>query len=46
MALNLKNGFVPEPFFFVFNNMVALNRIFNIFFPAWASVQSLLLSFQ
>jgi len=28
MASNLKNGFVPEPFLFVFNNMVASNRIF------------------
>jgi len=32
MALNPKNGFVPKAFSCVFNNMVALNLIFNIFF--------------
>jgi hypothetical protein len=32
LALNLKNGFVPKALVFVFNNMVALNLIFNIFF--------------
>ena len=37
MALNLKNGFVPKAFVFVFNNMVASNLIFNIFFSAQLS---------
>jgi len=32
MALNLKIGFEPNRLSFVFNNMVASNRIFNIFF--------------
>jgi len=39
LALNLKNGFVPKAFVFVFNNMVALNLIFNIFFSAQLSAK-------
>jgi hypothetical protein len=37
LALNLKNGFVPKAFVFAFNNIVALNLIFNIFFSAQLS---------
>ena len=32
MALNLKNGFIPQALLCVFNNIVASNRVFNIFF--------------
>jgi|GEM_PF-1610830 len=37
MASNLKNGFVPKAFVCVFNNIVASNLIFNIFFCFAAS---------